>query len=62
MKKKPAPRKQPDRVRHTDQPHLARQLLRIGKECAAHINEPFRSVDHGDLLYDDKGLPRRSPA
>ena len=62
MKKKPAPRKQPDRTTRKRQAGLADELLRIGRECAAHINEPFRSVDHGDLLYDDKGLPRRSPA
>jgi len=37
---------------------LADRLLRIGRDCAAHLQEPFRSVDHGDLLYDEKGLPR----
>ncbi len=64
MKKKPAPRKQPDRTRRKPPTGLAGELLRIGKECAAHINEPLRSVDHGDLLYDEKGLPghaRRIP-
>lgn len=37
---------------------LADRLLSIGKDCAVHLKEPFRSVDHGDLLYDEKGLPR----
>ena len=37
---------------------LADRLLRIGKDCAAHLNEPFRSIDHARLLYDEKGLPR----
>jgi antitoxin VapB len=37
---------------------LADRLLRIGKDCAAHLKEPFRSADHGDLLYDERGLPR----
>ena len=37
---------------------LAGRLLSIGKDCAAHLKEPFRSADHGDLLYDEKGLPR----
>jgi antitoxin VapB len=36
----------------------AERLLKIGRECAAHLQEPFRSVDHGDLLYDEKGLPK----
>jgi hypothetical protein len=31
---------------------------RIGKDCVAHLKEPFRSPDHGDLLYDEKGMPR----
>ncbi|MFC5357003.1 type II toxin-antitoxin system VapB family antitoxin [Azospirillum himalayense] len=37
---------------------LADRLLDIGRECAPHLKEPYRSADHGDLLYDDKGLPR----
>lgn len=37
---------------------LANRLLAIGRDCAAHLKEPFRSVDHGDLLYDERGLPR----
>jgi antitoxin VapB len=36
----------------------AERILKIGRECAAHLEEPFRSVDHGDLLYDEKGLPK----
>ena len=34
------------------------KILEIGKDCAAHLKEPFRSIDHGRLLYDEKGLPR----
>ena len=37
---------------------LANRLLAIGKDCAAHLKEPYRSIDHGELLYDDLGLPR----
>jgi antitoxin VapB len=37
---------------------LADRLVRLGRDCAAHLREPFRSADHGDLLYDDKGLPK----
>jgi hypothetical protein len=25
---------------------LADRLLRIGKDCAAHLEEPFRSTEH----------------
>jgi antitoxin VapB len=37
---------------------LSDRLLEIGRDCATHLKEPFRSGDHGDLLYDEKGLPR----
>ncbi len=37
---------------------LADRLVAIGKECAAHLKEPYRSVDHAELLYDQRGLPR----
>lgn len=37
---------------------LAARLLAIGKDCAAHLPEPYRSLDHGELLYDEQGLPR----
>jgi antitoxin VapB len=47
-----------DRVRRERGISLAERLLRIGKDCAAHLKEPFRSADHGDLLYDERGLPR----
>ena len=37
---------------------LADELLAIGRDCAARLGEPWISQDHGDLLYDEKGLPR----
>ena len=37
---------------------LADRLLAIGQDCAPRLKEPFRSAEHGDLLYDDLGLPR----
>jgi antitoxin VapB len=37
---------------------LANRLLAIGTDCAGDLKEPYRSVDHGELLYDDLGLPR----
>ena len=47
-----------DRVRRTRGVSLADRLIAIGKDCATHLKEPFRSVAHGDLLYDARGLPR----
>ncbi len=34
------------------------RILQIGRECAARWKEPYKSIDHGDLLYDEKGLPK----
>jgi antitoxin VapB len=53
-----AVRERLDRLRRKKRAPLADRLLRIGKNCASHLKEPYRSVDHGDLLYDEKGLPR----
>lgn len=36
----------------------AERILQIGKECAAHIEEPFKSIDVDEMLYDEKGLPK----
>ena len=46
------------RVRKKKDTGLAERLLAIGKECAAHMREPWLSIDHGDLLYDEKGMPK----
>jgi antitoxin VapB len=53
-----AVRERLDRVRQKRGAGLADRLLKIGKDCAAHLKEPYRSVDHGELLYNEKGLPR----
>jgi antitoxin VapB len=53
-----AVRERLERVRQAEGNGLAERLLKIGKECAAHLKEPYRSIDHGELLYDEKGLPK----
>ena len=53
-----AVRERLERVRSEQGAGLAERLIRIGKDCAANLPEPFRSLDHGKLLYDEKGLPR----
>jgi len=52
-----AVRERLDRVRSERGVDLAERLLLIGRDCAAHLKEPFRSIDHDDMLYDDRGLP-----
>ena len=34
------------------------ELLAIAERCAAHIYVPATAVAHGDLLYDEQGLPQ----
>ncbi len=53
-----AVRERLDRVQRSKQLPLAERLLQIGKDCALHLKEPFLTVDHGELLYDEKGLPK----
>jgi len=37
---------------------LSKRLLAIAHECATHLKEPYKSIDHADLLYDERGLPK----
>jgi antitoxin VapB len=53
-----AVRERLERIENARGAGLADRLLRIGKDCAAHLKEPFLSADHGDILYDERGLPR----
>ena len=47
-----------DRVRREQGASLADRLVEIGQDCAKRLKEPYRSVDHNELLYDERGLPR----
>lgn len=53
-----AVRERLERVRRERGQSLAVRLLAIGKDCAPRFKEPFRTGDHGELLYDEHGLPR----
>jgi antitoxin VapB len=50
-----------ERVRKDDEKsrkEFVERILQIGRECAPLWKEPYKSIDHGDLLYDEKGLPK----
>jgi len=48
-----------ERLARIEQPDaLAEELLALGRDCAARLEEPWRSSDHADLLYDGHGLPK----
>ncbi len=53
-----AVRERLERVRRERGQSLADRLVAIGKDCAPRLKEPFRSADHAELLYDERGLPR----
>jgi antitoxin VapB len=33
-------------------------IIKLTKEISESLKEPWKSVEHGELLYDDKGLPK----
>ena len=37
---------------------LARELHAIGQRCASLLGPGPSAVEHGSLLYDDRGLPK----
>ena len=37
---------------------LARELHAIGRRCAELVGPGTSAVEHGDALYDERGLPR----
>jgi antitoxin VapB len=47
-----------ERVRGNSKQGLAERLLAIGRDCAAHLKEPYKSMDVDELLYDEKGMPK----
>jgi antitoxin VapB len=53
-----AVRERLERLQQSKRGALSDRLLKIGKDCAAHLKEPFLTIEHGDLLYDEKGLPK----
>lgn len=56
-----AVRERLDRVRNQEDATTAERieaLHRLSADAAPRWVEPYRGTDHGDLLYDDEGLPR----
>jgi antitoxin VapB len=53
-----AVRERLDRLRRARGPGLADRLLAIGADTAGRLPEWLRTADHGQMLYDERGLPR----
>jgi len=47
-----------ERLRANSKKGMAERLLEIGRDCAAHLKEPYKSIDIDELLYDEKGMPK----
>jgi antitoxin VapB len=47
-----------DRVRGKSKEDMVEKILQIGRDCASRLKEPYKSIDHGELLYDENGLPK----
>jgi antitoxin VapB len=46
-----------ERVRSSKK-EVFERIMEIAKECGPLWKEPYRSIDHGELLYDEKGMPK----
>jgi antitoxin VapB len=53
-----AVRERLERVRGERDVGRASRLLAIGRDCAKRLRPPYDTIDHGDVLYDERGLPR----
>lgn len=47
-----------DAVRGSSSEQIAVKLLEMGADCARRWKEPWASREHGEILYDDLGLPK----
>lgn len=46
-----------ERLVHLQQDDVAARLLAIGRRTAARMTAQTKQLDHGMLLYDERGLP-----
>lgn len=46
------------RLRGAKEGSYAERLLAIAHDCARRMPPEVRTIDHGELLYDEDGLPR----
>lgn len=46
-----------ERLAHLQADNAAARLLAIGRRTAARMSPETKQLDHGTLLYDERGLP-----
>lgn len=47
-----------ERLSRVKSKRMTGRIMKIARECAPRWKEPYKSIDHGDLLYDDKDLAK----
>ncbi|HKV80111.1 MAG TPA: type II toxin-antitoxin system VapB family antitoxin [Candidatus Sulfotelmatobacter sp.] len=47
-----------ERVRENSRKSMSERLMELGRDCAARLKEPYKSMDVDELLYDEDGLPK----
>ena len=47
-----------ERLERVKSKGMKERIMKIAKDAGPRWKEPYRSMDHGDLLYDEKGLPK----
>ena len=52
-----AVRERRDRVLADRSGSLTERMLTIGRDCAGRLPVHVRKINHGELLYDENGLP-----
>ncbi len=52
-----AVRERRDRILAGRSGSLTERMLAIGRDCAGRLPTHLRMIDHGELLYDEHGLP-----
>jgi antitoxin VapB len=46
-----------ERLARLQEDDLAARLLAIGRKTASRLSTETKQLDHGELLYDERGLP-----
>jgi len=53
-----AVRERLERLRDVPRDVSYERLMEIARQAAPRFKQPWRSIDHGELLYDENGLPK----
>ena len=47
-----------DAIRSGSPEEIAKKLMSIGSDCMGRWKEPWINLEHGEILYDDLGIPK----